>query len=84
MFERRFRLERQEFGQWWFLGSFCDIYSAISLMKFHDPEGTIAMRIWDIERDKEVPPMEVALAMSFLQRKRRQHDRRLDWRECGF
>ena len=83
MVERRFRLERQDQGQWWFLGSFCDIRAAINMMRFYDPEGTI-MRVWDTERNETVRWLASFASCLRRKRKRKKHDRSLDWRKYGF
>ncbi len=78
----RYRLERQSsrwttFGRWWALGLWSDLFSAAQFMSVYDPDGTVRMRVWDIEQDEEV-------LMLRLKDIRQQPEPKVDWINCGF
>ena len=84
----RYRLERPwtiDPGKWWSLGLWPDLTSVVQFIGAYDPDGTVRLRVWDVEQDEEVPATELVMLALYLKSKRRhQPDPKLDWRNCGF
>ena len=76
----RYRLEglMTNPDRWWSVGLFERFDNAVWFMNTYDPDGTVKMRVWDIEVDEAVP------TELLFRIKKRCPDPQVDWINDGF